>query len=318
VNLIVTGAINWDINLFVTRFPEVGAEVPVQTITRVPGGTGANVSVAAARFLNRGDVAFMGSVGMDSIGEAQIKILDAEGVDSSAIKVIEGAESGQAYITIDQNGHNCIYTYFGANLQLSPDDLTHPERLGLIHQAKVVVIMDPPLPTAEKMAELAHASHALVIWDPGVYCAYGLKAIARTLANTDYFILNHVEFQSLLGTNEPTAVGETLAKIRPNLNVVIKQGAQGSTLIKERGQKVTYFPPLQLETMGLQARNTVGCGDAFLGSFAASKVRGFSDENTLTMANYAGAFKATRSETRGSPTKAELDAFIRKARSITK
>jgi ribokinase len=315
-NVLVTGAINWDINLFIQRFPSVGEEISIQRIMRVPGGTGANVSVAAARLLKRGNVVFIGGLGTDSMGETQITILQDEGVNASAIKSIEREESGQAYITIDENGYNCIYTYFGANLQLLPEDLTEPQRLDFIQKAKIIVIMDPPLATAEKLAELGRASNATIIWDPGVYWALGLKALTRTLAKTDYFILNHIEFKNLLGTNEPKAIGEKLGEIRSDLTVVMKQGAKGSTLIKERGSYVTMFPSIQLEKMGLKVMNTVGCGDAFIGSFAASMVHGLSDDVTVKRANYAGAFKATRSETRGSPTKTELDAFIKKVMTI--
>ena len=60
--------------------------------------------------------------------------------------------------------------------------------------------------------------------------------------------------------------------------------------------------------------NTVGCGDAFIGAFAAAKVNQCRDEEALIQANYAGAYKATREETRGSPTHMELVNFIKKTR----
>ena len=311
-NLAVAGCINWDINLFLKRFPEVGEEVQVHKITRVPGGTAANVSVAAARLLKRGDVAFIGCLGKDDVGRIQARILEGEGVDSSGVKFVDGVESGQAYITIDEGGHNCIHTHFGANAQLSPSDLMEPRRLGLIKKAKVIVVMDPPLATAEKMAELAKAYDATVTWDPGVYVELGLEKLAKTLANTDYFILNHLEFRNLLGTDEPRLVGENLATIGEGLNAIIKQGAKGSTLVKGSGKYTKFFPSVKLDELGLKVVNTVGCGDAFIGSFAASKVQGSSDEVAVRKANYAGALKATRQETRGSPTKAELDAFIKR------
>ena len=317
VRLIVTGAINWDINLFVTRFPQVGEEVSVRKITRVPGGTAANVSVAAARLLTRGDVAFLGGLGTDALGTSQVQLLEQEGVDTSAIKFVVGEESGQAYITIDASGQNCIHTHFGANLHLLPGDLTEHTRLNLIKKAQVIVIMDPPLATAERMAALGKDSAATVIWDPGVYSDLGVKKLAKTLANTDYFILNRLEFQNLLGTHESRAVGERLAEIRSSLTAVIKQGAAGCTLVKDAGRSCLFFPSIRLERMGLTVVNTVGCGDAFIGAFAASKVHGVSDEVAVTRANYAGAFKATKQETRGSPTKAELDAFIQKVEALT-
>lgn len=56
--------------------------------------------------------------------------------------------------------------------------------------------------------------------------------------------------------------------------------------------------------------NTVGCGDAFLGVFAAYKAEGLSDEEALRRANAAGAYKATRRETRGSPARKQLEKFL--------
>jgi len=47
-----------------------------------------------------------------------------------------------------------------------------------------------------------------------------------------------------------------------------------------------------------------------------SKVQGLSDEESIQRANYAGAFKATRQETRGSATKTELEAFIKRLNHI--
>ncbi|RLG04408.1 MAG: ribokinase, partial [Thaumarchaeota archaeon] len=102
VELICCGAINWDINLFVERLPRAGEEVRVRVIERVSGGTAANVSVAAARILGPGRVAFIGALGGDEIGARQLRILEDEGVDHSGVLIVEGVESGQAYITIDE------------------------------------------------------------------------------------------------------------------------------------------------------------------------------------------------------------------------
>jgi len=116
VELVCCGAINWDINLFTERLPRTGEEVPVHEIQRVSGGTAANVSVAAARILGPGRVAFIGALGEDDIATEQLSILKGEGVDSSGVLRIPEFESGQAYITIDSRGANEIHTYFGANL----------------------------------------------------------------------------------------------------------------------------------------------------------------------------------------------------------
>ncbi|MFQ6135511.1 MAG: PfkB family carbohydrate kinase, partial [Nitrososphaerales archaeon] len=56
--------------------------------------------------------------------------------------------------------------------------------------------------------------------------------------------------------------------------------------------------------------NTTGCGDAFLGAFCASKIQGYSDLEAVKRGNLAGALKATRSETRGSPTVEEMQKYL--------
>ncbi len=65
-----------------------------------------------------------------------------------------------------------------------------------------------------------------------------------------------------------------------------------------------------LERLGRKVVNTVGCGDAFLGAFAASMVLGYGDIDSLHRGCVAGSFKATRKETRGGPTSYELDELL--------
>jgi sugar/nucleoside kinase (ribokinase family) len=65
-----------------------------------------------------------------------------------------------------------------------------------------------------------------------------------------------------------------------------------------------------LERLGRRVVDTVGCWDAFIGAFAASKVMGLKDEEALRRGCAAGSFKATRKETRGGTTSYELDQIL--------
>jgi len=90
----------------------------------------------------------------------------------------------------------------------------------------------------------------------------------------------------------------------------VKRGSEGSSLVSDAGMQVRSIAAVPLERLGLKAVNTVGCGDAFIGAFAASKAQGYGDLEALRRANAAGAFKATRLETRGSPTAEELEKLL--------
>ncbi|MDK2463993.1 MAG: PfkB family carbohydrate kinase [Candidatus Korarchaeota archaeon] len=314
--LATCGAINWDISLFVKRFPEPGEEVRVERIERVPGGTAANVAVAAARILGPGRVAFLGALGGDEIANRQIEELRREGIITDAIKVIEGEESGQAYIVVDSTGQNVIHTYFGANLRVDAEYVKSDPVREIVERCRVVVIMDPPLEAADALARLARESEATVIWDPGVYVDRGLRELARVMRNVDYFVLNEVETRNLLGSSDPSSIASKMAEVSPGAKFIVKLGARGSMLVDaSTGRWIRVGAP-SLERLGMRVVNTVGCGDAFIGALAASKYEDLDDAESLVRANAAGALKATRLETRGSPTREELLSFLERAREM--
>ncbi len=316
VDLICCGAINWDINLFMDRLPRTGEEVPVDEIQRVSGGTAANVAVAAARLLGQGRVAFIGALGEDPIAEQQIGILGEESVDFSGVLIVPGEESGQAYISIGADGANEIHTYFGANLRLTGSHFRDRERRDLIESAEVCVIMDPPLEAAEALAAACRENGVTVMWDPGVYSEHGLETLLPTLSNTDYFILNHLEYGNLLGTSDPRRVMEKLERRVGGVKAIIKQGAEGSTICLGSTDATVSMEAVPLEELGLRVVNTVGCGDAFIGGFASAKVEGLDDVEALRRASAAGGFKATRKETRGGPRAGELRELLESWRAL--
>jgi len=305
----VLGAINWDINLFVERFPEIGEEVPVLKITRIPGGKGANVAVAAARLLGPGETALISCLGQDSIAEQQIKILKDEGVVVSGIKISNDAESGQAYILIDRDGRNVISTLFGANLQLLPEDLHNPKILSLIMESSIITLIDPPIETIEAATSLAKKHEKTMIWDAGVRSTLGIERLETILKNIDYLVINEVEVKNLTGETNPLKAWQLLSEVNKNLSLIVKLGERGCSMISP--EIMISVPPVDLKNLGLKVVNTVGCGDAFLGVFAASKAEGMDDIEALERANLAGALKATKPETRGSPNKEELERYLR-------
>ena len=309
-DLICCGAINWDINLFMDRLPRTGEEVPVNMIQRVSGGTAANVAVSAARILGENRVAFIGALGEDAIAEQQIRILEEEGVDPSGILMLPDEESGQAYISISKDGANEIHTYFGANLRITGEHMQDRERLNLIENAKVCVIMDPPIETAQKLAMLCKQHGVKVIWDPGVYAEEGLEALLPTLVNVDYFILNHIEYENLLCTSDPRKVTEELVHHVKDIKAIIKHGADGCILCEDDGATIIQMEAVPLKKLGLKVVNTVGCGDAFIGGFASALVEGKDHIEALREASAAGSYKATKIETRGGPTREQLNRLI--------
>ena len=302
------GAVNRDTTLFVKRFPRRGEEIIVKRIARVPGGKAGNTAVAAARLLGPGHVAIFGGLGKDSIGTEQVKIFETEGVVTSGLKFCDDAESGQAFIAIDDQGANIIYKHPGANNRITPNDLDEPVRRGLIEEAAIVAIMDPPFETAVKLAEMAKGLEKAVAWDPGVNSELGLEKVEGLVKNVDYLVANEHEVANLTGLKNPEAAAERLASASKRMKTVIKLGGKGCVMYSE-GKK-DELPNLDLVGVGLTVVNTVGCGDAFLGAFIAALSEGKSDHDALKWGNCAGGLKATRLETRGSPDRRTLLKYL--------
>ncbi len=310
VRVITCGAINSDIKLFVKRFPKAGEEVPIQEIGRVPGGKAANVAVAAARVSDPNTVAIFGGVGNDEIGKEQINILKEEAVVTDGIKIVNGVESGQAYIVIDEVGQNVIHTYFGANNKIEPQDITLPERIHLIKEAQIIAISDPPLETAEMLAKLGSEYDVKVLWDPGTKVLKGLSVLSKCLRFVNYLLLNEVEAETLSGLKDLNETTALISKINQEIKIIFKQGKNGCTYTHNR--EIFKIPGIDLQKMSLNVVSTVGCGDAFFGVLSAFLSMGLSEKDALLYANAAGALNATRSETRGSPTKLQLETFLKR------
>ncbi len=316
VRLVVCGAINWDVSCFVDRLPVPGEEVVAEYVTRVSGGTGGNVAVAAARILGAKEVGLIGGLGRDDIARQQIGALEGQGVVTVGISQIAGAESGQAYILVDQRGENIIASHLGANDRLG---LKHLRKVELKHQlrdCRGIVVTDPPLEVAEELISLAKRYDIPMLWDPGILIDLNREALLSLAKEAEVIFLNETEASTLLGAEKSGVIVQRLQKLGFRNHLVVKLGAQGALMLEAAGGKLTKIPALPLKELGLNVINTVGCGDVFAGVFAAYYVMGSSLERSLVMASTAAGMNATRPETRSSPDRAALEATERLSRNL--
>jgi ribokinase len=310
LDLVVTGALNWDINLFVKRLPRPGEEVVVEKIDRVPGGKGGNVSVAASRILGHGKVALLACVGKDEIGKKQRLILKQDGVDISAVQTLIKLESGQAYITVDEKGRNNIETHFGANAGLKRDHIMLPEVQNLLGNCQMMVVIDPPRHVAGRILSEGRRLRRSVLWHPGVLTRFGMEEFRGEMEGLDYLVLNEHEALAFAGTRSLAESVVAFNKVAPKTKILVTLGSKGFAFYDK--EKQLKMKSVNLAKMGRMIVNTTGCGDAFVGAFAAYKVLGLADIEALKHGNMAAALKAGRLETRGSPTRKELEEFYQK------
>jgi ribokinase len=316
VSLVVCGAINCDVSCFVKRLPVPGEEVTIKHVTRVLGGTGGNVAVAAARILGAEEVAMIGALGKDDIARQQIAALEDEGVITTGIHQIVGEESGQAYILVDQAGQNVIASHLGANARLCLEHLNKAELKQQLQECKGIVLTDPPLEVAGELINLAKRRDIPVLWDPGILIGPNSEAVLSLARWAEVLFLNETEASALLGTDKLDTSLQKLKKLGFGNHTVLKLGAQGAAMLEPTSGTVTEVPTLPLKKLGLNVVNTVGCGDVFAGVFAAYHVMGSGLQQALILASAAAGLNATRPETRGSPDRAKLEEVVNRSRRL--
>jgi ribokinase len=304
--LTVIGTINWDVSVFEDAFASPEEEVPVRRVEEFCGGKGANVAVAAARILGPRKAAFIGALGRDETAKRQVHELKSEGVLTAGVVNIGGASSGRAYVLVNREGKKSIHTYFGANDLMRPSHLKTAGPRRILSNTTTLIMMDTPTDVAFAAAKAAGRSGAMAIYSPGVRVREGLDELARIIAYVDFLVLDKAELLRIAGNTDSMHASELIQKAFPKLTLVTTYGKKGCLVMNRR--EVTRIGGVNLPVLGMKAVNGTGSGDSFLGVFASYLSRGYSAVEAARWANLAGALKATRYETRGSPTRAMLQA----------
>ena len=291
----VVGSLNLDLVIRVPELPGPGETVSGGDLFRNPGGKGANQAVAAARLGRR--VAMVGCVGDDDAGRALLASLEADGVDRSRVRVVDGVPSGTAFITVGEDGENQIVVSPGANARLTPDDVAAAQ--GVLAAAAVTLLqLEVPL---EAVAAAAGAAGGRVVLNP----APVRPLPAELLGQVDVLVPNRVELAQLAGGPVPGTVSEAarLAGRLPARAVVVTLGADGA-LVVEDGQ-AGHVPAVPVRPV-----DTTAAGDAFCGGLADTLAGGAGLADAARRAVRVAAAACLRRGAQASlPTPAEFDTL---------
>jgi len=258
----VVGSINLDLVIRAAELPRPGETVAARSLTRLPGGKGANQAVAAARL---GAITRMvGRVGEDDAGSTLRRFLAEFDVDVADV-TSEPGESGTAVVMVDDRGQNSIVIVAGANERLGADDARRlPVRSGDV----VVTQNEVPTEASAAAVEVARATGATSISNPSPATA-GALAVARA---ADVVVVNEIELSVLSGrpVDEGSSCDEVrsaMSVIRDDAPVIVTLGARGA--VASIGSDLVEVPAVPTRVV-----DTTGAGDAFVGAVAARLAAG--------------------------------------------
>ena len=295
----VIGASNIDLISYAPRLPKMGETLPGTRFQMGFGGKGANQAVMAAKL--GAEVAMITKVGEDIFGRDTLKNYESLGFDTRYVLFTDQASTGVAPIWVDEStGNNAIIVVAGANDLLSPADVV-AARSAIISAKIVVCQWECPLETTLAALRIGREAGVMTLFNP---------APARTELPPEAYQLsdilspNESETELLTGRSVATLEeAEAAARIllgRGAGRIVLTLGERGSLLVDE--DIVQHVPAPKV-----QAVDTTGAGDAFMGSLAYFLALGAPILEAMARANQIAAISVQSPGTQSSfPNAADL------------
>ena len=283
--ILVIGSLNMDTVIETPYIPQSGETLAGKSIALVPGGKGANQAYTVGKL--GGDVSMIGAVADDSIGTALKANLESVGVNISGISTLPGTTTGQAFITVDDNGANSIILIAGANGLVSREMID--QHRNLIQACDIVMMqLEIDWNVVAYAKDLAVSMGKTVLIDP----APALPGLPDSFwQGVDYIKPNETELEILTGgplncqADLKAAAGEMFSKgVR---NVMVSLGGDGCLLMNREGMH--FYPAKKVHAV-----DTTAAGDCFMGAFALALSRGADVAEAITYGQKASAIAVTR------------------------
>ena len=304
--IVVIGSLNLDIIQNISRLPLQGETLRVDSRGTNLGGKGANQAVAAAR--QGADVSFIGAIGQDAAGVQFRNLFEDEGINTAGLVEKEDA-TGTATILLEEDGHNTILVYGGANMKLTADDVVKSEQL--IAEADFVIAQfEVAQEAVAKGFYLAKKYGVTTVLNPAPVLNY--KDIdPAILAATDIIVPNETEAAALLNC-EPSTDFDDLLDISDQFADLSITGT-----IVTLGENGVYYKLADQDArtqpiFKVKAVDTTAAGDTFIGAtFAYLNADCTNVDDAIQYASKASSIAVSHSGAiRSIPTKKAVLASL--------
>lgn len=301
--VLVVGSTMVDLITYTNRMPLVGETVHGTSLTIGCGGKGANQAVMLARL--GADVSLVNCVGDDNFGSMTLQNLRNEGVNVQFVRTLPERATGCATIVVEPGGANRIVIVTGANDNVTPDLVD--EAFAAFGRVDILVCqLEIAAPATLRALEQAAVSGIMSVLNPAPAGEFDLGVLGLV----SWLIPNESEFADIVGlagweelTLEEAAIA--LAR-RCKRGVVVTLGERGAVLARNQGSEVITIP-----TPRVEAVDTTGAGDAFVGAFAFGLANAMDEESAVELACRCASTSVTRRGTQSSfPVRGELSTLL--------
>jgi ribokinase len=268
-SVLIVGSINVDCTVNVKKLPKPGETVHGTDAVYLPGGKGGNQAVSVAAADTR--AIMISAVGNDSYGKQALETLKGYGVDTAGVLEKDGA-TGTAFIFVEGTGENLIVVTPGANSLVSANDAERFIKEFAQDALSIVLAqLELPIETVEHAARVTEDVGGRFILN----LAPAAEISKEMLASCDPIVVNEYEASFILGREIASTHDALLAAVeivKRAKSVVITLGSKGAVYADSSvngGAEASH-----VETKKVEALDTTGAGDAFVGAMTAALSRG--------------------------------------------
>lgn len=297
--IVVVGSTMIDMIAYSQRVPSAGETVIGDSFSLGFGGKGANQAVMASRL--GAHVHMVNTLGDDVFGDTTIKNFQDQGVNTEHIERVPGA-SGVAPIWVEPDGTNRIICVPGANNSMT---VAQAETAIKSLSGAKVVIGQLEIPQAVTIAafKTARALGITTVLNPAPFAPLDPELVALS----DWIIPNETEFAGLNPDAKLPENDQEINRVAELLGCrfVVTLGEKGAAFTNPSGAVIHVAAPK------VNAIDTTGAGDSFVGAFAFGLASGFSVEKAATLGCLCASNSVTKKGTQSSyPTRQEALSIL--------
>lgn len=289
----VIGSMNADYTVTAQRLPGPGETITGGPLQLLPGGKSGNQAAAAARI--GATVRMFGAVGSDSNADFLLERLEDAGVDVSNVRRVLGP-SGTTVIVVDADGENIIVYSPGSNAQVTVDYVQSMKN-ELVSSSVLGLCLESPIETVTAAARMCHEAGVKVLLNDSPFTPV---IPAELVEAADVLLVNEHEMAQLLGIDEPedddwdnfdwNHAADCMAEYGFK-EAIVTLGGDGSVVLDTaapENKRIIRIAPVKVDAV-----DTTGCGDSFMGTVLAGLASGFSLQDAARLASYVSAYAAT-------------------------
>ena len=288
-----------DLVAVVGEFPKSNTKHRIDQFARLPGGQVASAMVCCARLGWR--ARYVGRFGTDELGRFGLSSLEQEGVDVSAVQVVNGRTRFALVLVDERTGDRTVLWDRDPALAMKPADVADEVWMS----ARVLHVDCEDIAAATAAARQARAAGVLTVIDVEAV----LPGVPALLRHIDVIVASEGFPERLTGHKDTGSALAAMAREYGPAIACVTLGASGSLAMCQG--RVIRTPAFDVAVV-----DSTGAGDAFRGGLIAGYLQSGPDADVADVLTFATAVAALKCRSLGArdglPGPADVEQFLRR------